>query len=350
MEPLWIRRLLSTRLSDRSRGQYVSAFMYAATWYRLRYDGELFPLAREPVCPLCDPAIAAFVEDQLPVIRDGRVVCSMDPEIYGALRELRYFRGHPCPSQATTCWRLKVMSTCQVRLGNYSAGQAFREGHARVSAEWQRVNAALGTRQLAASGRDFVHQLRGVCKETRDGIRNRALVTLMQILTTSQLAQLQLGDLTAGQVQVEGALVPAVDITIRHPANEFQRSYPRRRLLGRDAEVVAQWRAQRVQDDLRNGSEVSSPALPFFVRYTSTGRVAAVSRAWLLKTFHELAMAAGVDVAGEACRPSMIRMLGDYESDEYRRLVAIADQLGLVRVSSVYRMLEVGSFSAFRGR
>jgi hypothetical protein len=342
MEPQWIKSLLGTRLSDRSRGQYVLALEYAANWYRLCHDGEPFPLARVPACPMDDTAIAGFVEDQLPVIRDGHVVSSMNPEVHRALQYLGYFQGHPCPSEATTRWRLKVMHACQNRLhpGYYSGKLAFRQGEARVSAEWQRVNAALGSHKIAASGRDFVHQLRGVCTETPDGIRNRALVTLMQLLTTGQLARLRLGDLNLGNIQVGEALVPVVEITIDHPANQFQRNYPHRRLFGPDAEAVTLWWTHRVQDDLGMRDDALSQGLPFFVRYTRAGRTATVSREWVLKTFHRLARASSLEVAGGICRPSMIRSLGDWESAEYGRLVVIADQLGLERVESVYRILK----------
>ena len=318
------------------------ALQYAANWYRLCHDGEPFPLARVPACPMDDTAIAEFVEDQLPVIKDGQVVSSMNREVHRALQDLGYFHGHPCPSEATTRWRLKVMHACQDRLhpGYDSGERAFQKGKARVSAEWQRVNAALGSHKLAASGRDFVHQLRGVCTETPDGIRNRALVTLMQLLTTGQLARLRLGDLSLGTIQVGEALAPVVDITIEHPANKFQRNYPRRRLFGSDAEAVTLWWAHRVHDDLGVRGDSPSPGLRLFVRYTRGGRTATVSREWVLMTFHRLARASGLEVAGGICRPSMIRSLGDWESAENARLVVIADQLGLERVDSVYRILK----------
>jgi len=340
MEPQWIIRRLNSRLSDRSRAQYVSALEYVAAWYRLRHDGELFPWAREPACPIYESAIAAFVEDQLPIILDGRVVPSMDPEVYQNLHELGYFRGHSCPSEATTRWRLKVISARQVRNGSYVAEKAFSEGQVRVRTEWQRVNAALGSRQLAVSSGDFVRRLRGACPDTRDGIRNRALVTLMQVLTTSQLAQLQLGDLNAGQALDGDVVVPVVDITICCPANQFQQHYPQRRLFGADAEAVASWLTYRVQDDVGMRADAPSTALPFLLRETASGGTADMSREWVLLTFHRLATIAGLEAAGQACRPSMLRSVGDCESAEYRRLVMIADQLGLERVDSAYRMVE----------
>ncbi|WP_102304595.1 hypothetical protein [Dyella sp. AD56] len=238
-----------------------------------------------------------------------------------------------------------MLSTCQEQLhpGFYAGELEFREGIVRISAAWQHVNATLGDPQLAALSGDIVSQMRDACPESRDGILDRAMVTLLKVLTTSQVSRLRLGDLIVGQIQGEDVLEPAVDISIRRPANSFQRQYPCRRLLGSDAEAVTAWWVCRVQDVQEITAEPATPALPYLVREASGHGVAKASREWVLMRFHRLAIAAGVEVAGRPCRPSMIRSLGDCESPEYLRLVATANHLGLERVNSVYRILEGGS-------
>jgi len=343
MEPPWIARLLNARLSGRSRNQYVQVLGYAAIWYRARY-GQTFPLAHEPARPLDASEVEAFVDDQLPVFRDGRAVCAMHPSAYDALRDRGYFRGHVCPSEATSRWRLKVLSTCQKQLrpGYYGIARDVAAGMVRISAAWQRVRAGIGDRQLAAASPDIVGQMRDACPDTRDGLCGRAMVTLLKVLTTSQLARLRLGDLAVGQIPSGDSFAAAVDITIRRPTNVFQRRYPRRRLLGSDAEAVTAWWKCRAEDAQVSATEPLSPAVPYLVRKAAGGDTTMVDRGWVLMKFHQLAMAAGVEVAGQSYRPSMIRGLGDSESFEYRQLVMIANQLGLERAGSVYRILDLG--------
>lgn len=317
MEPRWITRLLllSTQLSDHSRHLYVLAFKYFAAWYQLRYDGEPFPLARDPPCPMDDASIAAFVGDQLPLIRGGHVIPAMPSEVRRGLRDLGYFRNDRCPSEATSIWRLKVLHLCQCRSGTYPGEWAIRQGQERVRAEWKQVNATLRNRQLAGPSFEIVRQLLGACDDSRDVARNRALVTLMLILTTNQLAQLQIGDLSVGEMQLGDELVLVLDVTICNPANEFQRQVPRRRLFGRDAEAVALWRKCRLQDAMGAGVKGPEPNLPYFVRNTKAKGFTTVTRGWVLKTFHDIATAAGLITADRRCHPSMIRLLSEFESD-----------------------------------
>jgi hypothetical protein len=196
MEPLWISRLLAHSLiSDRSRAQYSTCLRYWSAWHNLRF-GIPIPLAEDPIAPMSGDTLAAFVEDHCPMVTGGKVVSFMSPEISAQLQNMGFNRRSSCSSETTTIWRLRVMSSVhgltQLPFDDRRKAELVDQLHL----EWVSAYASLAMERRVPAGRDLILRLRRACPDNRDGVRCAAMLTLLQYLSTRQLAKLKFGDLT----------------------------------------------------------------------------------------------------------------------------------------------------------
>ena len=338
MEPLWMTRLLSSSLSCRSRACYVLALEYASAWHQLRYDGAPLPLADFPARPMNANGYLTFVKDHLPLIRDGRIECSMQPRVMKALQALGFNQRRPCPSEATTLWRLSILKACHGCAGLQPSSAFFRRGDNIVREEWQRVRVAMVAQQCISSSHDLMLRLRGACEDTRDGRRKAALVTLLQILTPAQLARLRFGDLNPVTFSSGGETFETVTVHIREPASRFQRLFSTQRLTGEDADAVTFWGGIRVWADVDAGVATAPPDLPFLVWDDGVNSYNVTAR-WILNEFKQLLSQAGLNSPGVRFLPSTLRLTYERECSENRRLLSIAGSLGVRSRESTFDVL-----------
>jgi len=343
MEPEWISEPLNwLPLGHKSRSAYASCMIYWNVWHTAHYGAPL-PLSRRPVVsPLAGEKLEAFVQDHLPVVMGGQVTPLMDYHIQSALKSAGFNRRISCSSEATTKWRMGVIQSVHRAL-NLPFDAALKASLVLgLHSEWQRAYALEAMDRNCPTGRDIVLRLIHGCPDNREGVRMRAIITLLQYLTPKQLSNLQFGDLTPGHIDDKGYSGKVVEIYIRDPVNKFQALFQKARLVGIDARNINLWGCVRLYDEYGEGVEYAPKKLDFIVRDVLEG-TKSVTPNWINAKLQNVILKAGLEGVLQNQRrrywASAIRLRCARESEQQRSLMNIAHRADLKSAISVYNIL-----------
>jgi hypothetical protein len=328
--------------SPRTRNQYTSCLAYWSAWHQLRYGGAELSLLRNPASAIEAQVLRDFAIDHSPVLNHDPPIAEMDPGLAATLHRMGFRRRRLCPKLATCRWHLRAVCGIQAALGLIVVREDIDVALSIVESRWALQNAVFPQPRRSETVASLVHRLRSACPESRDGARRAAMVDLLTLLTTSQLAKLTFGDLVPSYADLgNGRTVRIVDVYIRNPINSYQRIFRKHRLVDNDAAAISMWGAIRVYDELGEDGDRAPPNLPFLVRDVRGGGCAKVSDAWVRQQLRIAVLDSGV-AAGpfdEGFFASTLRLQAQRESQNQRVLLRIAHRANLRRVVSAKGIL-----------
>lgn len=326
----WIETLLAGMdVLPLTRANYANALRYWDAWHRLRYNAPL-PLAEKPPRAREQEMVNAFLNEHAYVTENGLLRLTMPTRRFVALRESGFNGRRGVPSPRTTEFRMSVLNTAYEHAplpeDEWRRDYWYRQLHGpivRLSisdlyASWEAERVAVqGSETLPMSVTQIISSLVKACGSDREGLRDAALLVMLQRVTPQQAAALKFKDLTPGYISEAEQLVPVVEFLIEQPISAMQHADRRVRFLHNDADVVKAWGAIRQ-------SEISGDD-PFLVRWHGT-RIAELSHQWTCRRVRLLAKRAGLaDIEGRTTiSPRWIRKGYEREFREQSMLVQIA--------------------------
>lgn len=332
----WIDRIFATPVMSnvltRTLVSYVAALRYWDSWHQLRY-GVPLSLSEQMPRSVTTETVSHFVEDHLPIARDGRLHMRMRPSVECGLREAGFNARINCCAPATTHFRLQVLERAHRLLGLWLDHAFIRAKKAELYAAWEAERAALGApAALPMSAANIQKSLLRVCGNDREGIMDAALVVLLCRLTPLQATRLRMSDLLPGTLIREGEEVDVVELTIRKPVGRLQRFQPKVRFVENEAISIKSWGAIR---DI----EIQLDGL-FFVRQPWGTSSRSLNYLWIRRRLHRLAQRAGLaDSRGRSlCSPRWLRNAFERGILEQTMLVKVA-RAARVGTSSVINIM-----------
>lgn len=342
----WIDILLANAdLRTLTKTQYALALRYWDAWHRLGYGAPL-PLSENPPRALDLGVVRAFIDEHSYVSASGKLCLTMPTERFAALKESGFNIHCDVPTPRTTDFRLTALSTAykharlsqeewhrdwsQRRLHRLTIRQWINDLYANWEAERVTVQSS---EPFPMAMTQIMSSLTRVCGSDRDGIRDAALLILLQRITPQQAAALRFKDITLGYIPHGEELVSVIEFWIQQPVSAMQLADRTVRFLHQDAAFIMSWHAIRK-------SEVADDA-PFLVRSRKLhGLITTeLSHGWICRRVLMLARRAGLaDATGytTVC-PRWIRKGYEREFRERSTLVQVANAAG-VTIRGAFRL------------
>ena len=331
----WIDPLLATAgILPLTKTQYANALGYWDAWHRHRYGAPL-PLSEKPPRALDLEVVKAFIDEHAYVSANGKLHLTMPTERFARLRELGFNIHCDVPTPRTTDFRLTALNTAykHVRLSEEESrrdywyrqvhGPTVRQWINDLYASWKAEQVSVqGSEPLPMSVTQIVSSLLRVCGSDRDGLRDAALLVLLQRITPQQAAGLRFKDITPGYVPEGEERISEVEFWIQKPVSAMQLADRKVRFLHHDADVIKAWGV--VRESEASGDD------PFFGRALH-GLTTELSHRWVCRRVLLLARRAGLaDIEGRTtiC-PRWIRKGYEREFREQSTLVQVAKAAGV---------------------